>query len=185
MARETLYIANLAPSIDETFLHQLFSEYGEVVSTAFDIHRLSKERYALVKMAVEKNATQAYHALNGHKIDRHYLTISYPDVDPTRSLLPKQRKIADEVAATLGETEEKPLRMIRAIVLLCGTSFAQVIAREAAEVEAQGGIPTSDGTRPRTLGGIFFYLARHRMPDDARKIVYNRKGRLPQLEAGE
>ena len=181
MSRETLYVANLAPSLDETLLRELFGEYGEVVTIEFGAHRLTGESYALVQMTIEKNATQAYHGLNGRRIDDHCLAVSYPEIDLTRALLPKQRKIAEAIAAELGETEEKPLRMINAMVLLCGTSFAQAIANEAKEIESAGGLTTSDGERQRTLGGIFFYLARHRMPDEMRKIIYNRKGKLPLL----
>ena len=56
---------------------------------------------------------------------------------------------------------------------------AAVVA-EALEVEAQEGIMTSDESRRRTKGGVFFYLARYRMSPDVRRLVYNRKGKLEE-----
>jgi hypothetical protein len=91
----------------------------------------------------------------------------------------KQRKAIAEIAEQLGETDPDALRQLEAIVLLCGVAFAQVILRDAKRLEEAGGLMTSDGTRRRTLGGVFFYLARFRMAPALRSIVYNRKGRLP------
>ena len=44
---------------------------------------------------------------------------------------------------------------------------------------------TSDGSARRTIGGVFFYLCRYRMSDECRKIVYNRKGKMPQPQEEE
>lgn len=182
MARNILYVSNLTPSVDEAQLHELFAEYGEVTEVEFGNHRLSGDRFALVHMALEKAATKANLALNGHVLDSHYLAVSYPEPDFTRPFLSRHRKIAEAVAAELSEKEKKPIRMINTMVLLCGPSFVQTIAKEAQEVEAGEGIMTSDKSQRRSLGGVFFYLARYRMSDAVRKIIYNRKGKIPQPE---
>jgi hypothetical protein len=179
MARNVLYVTNLAPSVDAEMLGAVFSEYGEVDSIEFGNHRISEDRFALVAMAIEKNATKATHGLNGYMMDEHALAVSYPEPDFSRPMLGKQRKIADKIVADLKETDKKPVRMINAMVLLCGTSFTQAIADEAKAIDAGDGIMTSDGSQRRTLGGVFFYLCRYRMSDAIRKIVYNRKGKLP------
>jgi hypothetical protein len=43
---------------------------------------------------------------------------------------------------------------------------AQAFVKEALEVEANGGMLVPDGSRKRTLGGIFFYLVRTQVTDD-------------------
>ena len=69
--------------------------------------------------------------------------------------------------------------------MLCGTNFAEALLKETEEVEANGGLMTIDGERRRTKGGVFFYLARFRMPGAMRRIVYNRKGRMPDADNEE
>ena len=182
MTRNILYVSNLAQSVDAAQLGELFAEYGEVTAIEFDTHRLSSDRFALVQMDLEKAATKANHGLNGHELDGYHLAVSYPEPDLSRPFLSRHQKVAEAVAAELGETDTKPVRMINAMVLLCGTSFVQAIAKEAQGIEAGEGIMTSDNAQRRTLGGVFFYLARYRMSDPVRKIIYNRKGKLPQPE---
>jgi len=182
MAKNALYVANLAASVDERRLHDLFGEYGEVESVEFGTHELSGDRFALVALAVEKAATKANHGLNGREIDGCRLAVSYPEVDVTRELVPKHRKLAEAVCEELGETEKVPVRRIHTMVLLCGTSFVEAILEEAKQVAAGEGIKTTDGSRPRTVGGVFFYLARYRMSNAVRRIVYNRKGKMPAPE---
>lgn len=177
--QDTLYVANLAPEVTEETLRELFQQYGEVVAVTFQAGGRYDPRYALVKMASEKTATQAMHGLNGVVVAGRYLAVSHPEPDPGREMMPRQRRAAAAIADRLGETEEKPRRMIEAIVRLCGVSFAEAILRETEEVEARGGMQAIAEERRRTKGGVFFYLARHRMSRANRSIVYNRKGRMP------
>ncbi len=58
--------------------------------------------------------------------------------------------------------------------------FIEALLNEALEVEAAQGIMTSDTSRRRTKGGVFFYLARYRMAPPVRRLVYNRKGKLEE-----
>ena len=73
------------------------------------------------------------------------------------------------------------MRQIEAMVLLCGASFTRAIADEAREVFAAQGLMKNDGDA-RTLGGVFFYLARFRMTQPMRSIIYHRKGKLPRRQ---
>ena len=83
----------------------------------------------------------------------------------------------EEIAAVLGETEKVPLRQLEMLVRLCGTSFAQALLKEAHDTEAAGGIMTKDGRRRRTLGGVYFDLAKPRMSAPVRYLVVTRKGK--------
>ncbi len=64
------------------------------------------------------------------------------------------------IAHTLGETEPEPLQRLQAVVTILGPEQALALCEKALAVEQQGGMLTQDGTRRRTVGGIFFYLVR-------------------------
>jgi hypothetical protein len=135
-----------------------------------------------VQLPTEKTATKAYNGLNGYALRDHRLAVSYPEVDTSRELTAKNRKVVEDIIAALEETDEVPLRQIEAIVRLCGATFAQAILQEALEIDAGDGLMTTDGGQRRTKGGIFFYLCRYRMSQAVRRIVYNRKGKMPEGE---
>ena len=183
--RNVLYVANIGDSATEETLAELFGQYGEIESVEFGIYPKSGDSFALVKMSREKSATKAINELNGHKIDDRRLTISYSSYDPNRIVMTsKHRKVADSIVEALGETEDKPIRKIHTMVLLCSSAFAQAILEETEEIEEAGGLARTDGER-RTKGGVFFYLARYRLPHDIYSIIYNRKGKLPEPKEEE
>ena len=184
MNRSTLYVANLPPDIDEPTLGELFAQFGEVLAIEGGMIEKLDAPYALVEMGAEKIATKALNALNGYDLGGYRLAVSYPEPDLTREMTSKQRKAAAEIAADLQEVDSKPVRQIEAMVLLCGASFARVIADEAREVFATQGLNKEDGAQ-RSLGGVFFYLARFRMTQPLRSIVYHRKGKLPHYSEQE
>jgi len=178
---DTLFVTNYAPETTEDDLRALFGEYGDVVDISSGISDRTEQPYVVIEMASQKVATRALNALNGYAMGEYFLAVSYTEVDVTRDLTSKQRRVMDEILETLGETEKIPVRQIEAMVRLCGLSFVEAITREAVAVDAGEGMETSEGTR-RTVGGIFFYLARHRMSPAVRRIVYNRKGKMPPEE---
>ena len=174
-----LYVANLDAQAMPEELRALFAAHGEIVALEITTLEGDDQPVGVVEMASEKQATRALNTLNGNELRGKRLSVSYLVPDFDKDLTPRQRKTIDEIAALLEETEKVPLRQIEAIVCLCGGQFAQALAEEALQVEAQEGLMTADGTRRRTKGGTFFYLARQRMVPAARTIVYNRKGKFP------
>jgi hypothetical protein len=81
---------------------------------------------------------------------------------------------AQEIARTLGETEPKPCSQIAALVQHCGIDFAQALLEETRAIEARGGMMLPDQSRRRTLGGIFFYLVRRRIPTEMAHVIFPR-----------
>jgi hypothetical protein len=71
--------------------------------------------------------------------------------------------VAAWVARELGETEPAAIGQIERIVERLGAKAVQAFLRETLEIEAQGGIMLSDGSRRRTPGGAFFYLVKGRI----------------------
>lgn len=82
------------------------------------------------------------------------------------------QSITREIAQALNERERKPLRQIESIIRLCGEEFARDLLKETLEVEANGGMYTTSGDKKRTLGGIFFALARNKMPEEEKLQVF-------------
>jgi hypothetical protein len=86
---------------------------------------------------------------------------------------------ASTIAAQLGETERIPSQTIWRCVRVLGAERTQAFVAQAQEVEAKGGMLIPDGSRKRTLGGIFFYLVRTQITDDE-AIQINRAWRWQQ-----
>ncbi len=68
--------------------------------------------------------------------------------------------VVEEIPAQLGETEQEVIRQLRRAVRLLGEERIRGLVTQALEVEAAGGMMVPDGSRRRTVGGVFFHLAR-------------------------
>jgi hypothetical protein len=64
------------------------------------------------------------------------------------------------IASWLKETEETPLWYIRKIVRKAGPEQTMALLKEVLEIEQQGGMLVENKSRRRTVGGVFFYLAK-------------------------
>jgi hypothetical protein len=67
------------------------------------------------------------------------------------------------IARQLNETDPAAIGQIVRIVECLGAKAVRAFLRETLEIEAQGGIMLSDGSRRRTPGGAFFYLVKGRI----------------------
>lgn len=179
MSTNTLYITNFPPGTTADQLRALLAESGEIVSLSLETEAQTQTEYALADIASEKVATKAHRSLNGYQWEGYSLSASYLDVEP-RELTAKQRKAIEDILAALEETDDIPRRQVEAMARLCGLPFVEALVHETLAVEAGPGIMTSDGTRRRSKGGVFFYLARYRMSPAVRRIIYNRKGRIEE-----
>lgn len=85
---------------------------------------------------------------------------------------PDIEQVTQEIARHLNETLAGPIRQIGMVVKHMGADFARDTLRETLAVEASGGMLTADGSRRRTPGGVFFYLAKAKMPPEARAVIF-------------
>ena len=67
---------------------------------------------------------------------------------------------------------EENIDMIRLIVSTIGPERTQVFFEKALEIEAQGGLMTSDGSRRRSSGGVFFYTVRGGLPKQEARAIW-------------
>jgi hypothetical protein len=80
--------------------------------------------------------------------------------------------IAQQLAAQLGETEKPPRAQIRRIVQTIGPERTRAFVEQALEVQASGGMLLPDGSRKRTLGGVFFRLVRDQVAEAERRRIW-------------
>src|SRR5258708_18569108 len=90
-------------------------------------------------------------------------------------MIDSPQTLADQIAQMLGESDPSPLQQIRLIVEHFGPEFAQALLAEVEEIEANGGMTTSNGKRRRTPGGVYLYLARHRATTRDQRHIFKIK----------
>lgn len=76
------------------------------------------------------------------------------------------------LAETLDESASDPLETLRRIIQIKGMAFAERLLARTLEIEEGSGLLTQDGTRRRTRGGIFFFLARRRVTPDEHRAIW-------------
>lgn len=83
-----------------------------------------------------------------------------------------QQAMADKLAEVLGEDQDKARTILRRVVDELGGPACVELLRRTLEVESQGGMMTADGSRRRTRGGVFFFLAKQSMTKHQRIICF-------------
>lgn len=103
---------------------------------------------------------------------------------------PSQEEVAAYIADTLGETEEGARKNILHIIRYAGRTHARELLAMTLQTEEHGGIPVPDGSRRRTPGGVFFYLAYTIGKTKSGKPLKkpynnNQKGKKPSIQVGK
>ncbi len=86
-------------------------------------------------------------------------------------------------AAELGESNGPALGQIRGILRAFGEERTRELVRHAKVIEEQGGMLVPDGSRRRTLGGVFFKLAKDAATPTERARIWIPKHRRPKPSA--
>lgn len=84
-------------------------------------------------------------------------------------------EVEQTIAEQLGETEPEPLQLLHNVVKKLGPEQALAFLKETQEIETQGGLLLPDGSRRRTLGGVFFYLVRTKAPKPVRVLFWQQR----------
>lgn len=83
-----------------------------------------------------------------------------------------RQQFRDKLAEALGETAPRVrVTLLRIATELSGPTIIELL-QTTLEIERHGGMLTLDGSRRRTRGGVFFYLARGRMTKEQRERVF-------------
>lgn len=78
----------------------------------------------------------------------------------------------NNIIQALNETDEQPRKQIAEIVEVLGDDVALGILHEVKSVQDTGGLAVRDGTRQRTPGGVFFSLAKSKLPKAERNRIF-------------
>jgi hypothetical protein len=89
------------------------------------------------------------------------------------------------IAEALKESDELPRKQIAEIVEVLGADVALSLLHETRRVQDEGGIEVRDGTRRRTDGGVFFSLAKGRLPKADRNRIFRVRPPKAPGEAAE
>jgi hypothetical protein len=79
------------------------------------------------------------------------------------------------ISKSLGEADEGPLAQIQAVVDALGDETCLALLAETERIEKAGGMERGDGKGRRSAGGVFFYLARQKLPKEQRAAIFNDK----------
>jgi RNA recognition motif-containing protein len=180
-----IYLANLASGVTPERILDLFAEIGPVESVEIVPPQYPETNPgscgAIVELPTNAVALEAIKQLNGFRMEGRRLWVTYVESVQFTRMTPQAKEVIGEVARMLEETDQKAVGRIRKIARFCGLEFVQALADEALSIQAAGGMMVLDGTRPRTLGGIFFYLARGNVSPDVRRAIYfGKKLKEPQ-----
>jgi RNA recognition motif-containing protein len=169
-----LYVANVAPNVSGEQVHEIFAEFGNVELAKVLVNQRTGElrEAAQVKLEPEVPLEEIYERLNGYILEDRPLYVSLMEAPGRSEITPEIQEGANLIAAELGETEKQPIIQLQRLLQLTSLPFMELLVAEAKMVEEEGGMLTNDESRRRTLGGIFFYLARKRMSFRLHRVVF-------------
>jgi hypothetical protein len=104
--------------------------------------------------------------------------------DPTslNELSPTLIAVAERVAAELNETNPKARSQIRIMLKVTSQEFVENLVAETLAVEEGGGMLLPDTSRRRTVGGVFFQLAKQKLDPDQRAAVFPSSSGKPKSD---
>ena len=89
-----------------------------------------------------------------------------------------------KIAQTLHEHDSLAVRQIRRIVSILGLATTETVVAEALQIEEAGGLLVANGTRRRTLGGVFFVIVRQYLNPEQQQNIFRRfVAYKPQVQA--
>lgn len=169
-----LYICDLPPDCADEQLGALLQPSGEVKAVEWEpASGESDLRRAIVTLETGLPPRKVLDRLNRQVVGGQPVVVT-PAAPPKKfgELMNQTRRRGKKVGAMLGETQPGPLSGITRIIHICGLRFALCMTRRAFELQDAGGVPVPDGSRNRTTGGLFFYLARGYLTPTLRDYLY-------------
>lgn len=169
-----LFVHNLAPTVTEKDLETVFSEVGQVTGVMRPVDRETSvpRKFAFVTVINEEIGQAVIERFNGTELQGQTIEVK-PAIERKKKLDKKQvQKLATEIAKKLKEEAKRPQAQIRRIIEECGEDFARQLFTDAQNIFSSDGLMTNDATRQRTVGGVFFKLAKDRLSPEVRTKIF-------------
>ncbi len=176
-----VFVTNLPLNTTEDDVQALFAQAGEVVGVKLvrDQQTGEYKGFGFVHMADDEAAQQAIQTFNNFEYEGQKILVRESRPQRTKKeKMDARRMFAEELADKLNETNPKARFQLRRIVESQGRTFAQKLLDETLRIEEEGGMMTIDGSRRRTIGGVFLFLAWQRVPDTVRNKIFPDRARL-------
>ncbi len=187
-APTNLFLANVPFTFTDEQITALFADVGAVKQ----FHRPKRkngepQKYAFLTMSSPEAAQKAVETLDGHALGDGLLPLvvkfsseraeaekeeSAPK--PKKESFKKYDELVAQIAAQLGETDSKPVNLIKRIIQKCGVEQTQAWVAETLKIEEQGGLMIERLDRRRTTGGVFFYISKMAMPPEIMNEIFPR-----------
>ena len=191
-----LFIQNIAPSVPTEQLQTIFSQHGEVIDIQRPINPDNEkpQKFAFIVMETEESAKAVIDNLNGYNLSGQELIIKLAEPKPSNPKTKNRfsaeeqqanQELANQLAEHLGETDHRPRVQILRVVEEMGEEFVMKLYNDAVALRDEGGLLTNDGTRPRSLGGIFFKLAKDRLDPKIRASIFPSWRQLREKKKGK
>lgn len=90
------------------------------------------------------------------------------------------------IAKALGESDEIPMGQIGGVVRVLGEELSLKLLEQTREIETKGGMMLPDNSRRRSIGGVFFFLARQKLSHEDKLAIFRAtKPGKPASASGE
>jgi len=172
-----LHVSNLPVNINPNTVYKLFREVGPVE----DYYVLQpqtplnpSEHIAILFRMPDEAAQAAQTALHDHPIGGQAMHVTDATPEQSAHMLTPARALVSEIATRLNEIQAQPRTQIELLLQYKGEAFVRALLEETLEVEAKGGLMTKNGSRRRTIGGVFFYLAAEKIDAKTSKTIFRR-----------
>jgi len=184
-----LYAANLPDDYSDTDIENLFTPFGTAsLQGRITVHPINGETVngAVVNVETETPYEEVCQHFKDTMLNDKplYVTRNTPlDKNIPIRLTPEQAKVIQEIGEKLQETSKQPFVQLRRFVYQAGEEFALKLLEEALEIEQAGGLLIRDGSRRRTQGGVYFWLARQRLSVPVQKAIFTSRRKKKPAQA--
>lgn len=175
MATEQLFVCPLDSRVGIEELYDLFSHQPVAEVEILTNQRTGLPRHS-ARITLESERTFTPQEINqrfsGLSLENYPIYVTpfraREEITPPNACFTEASRIAQE----LGEDDKQPITQIARLLHHCGPDFVQQALQDARNVQAAGGLAVRDGSRMRTLGGVFFAIVRQRTSWKVQQAVF-------------
>ncbi|NLE53076.1 MAG: hypothetical protein GX613_16885 [Chloroflexi bacterium] len=179
-----LYLCDLPANCLDEQIVALLQPHGEVQAVEWEpLQEGVKLRRAVVVLETPRFFLGIVGQMNRESIGERPV-IASPACPPDGPLEFTRRGLesAKHISLRLKERRLEALTKVQVIVAACGPRFTVNMMKRALKVYSSGGMLLPDGSRRRTLGGIFFVLTKEYVTPDMKRYIFHQTKRIEKAQ---